>query len=340
MFIKNMWYVAALAHEVGPAPLARTLLEEDVVLYRQGNGAVAALEDRCCHRGLPLAHGEVVGDAIQCGYHGLTFDAQGACVRVPGQERIPAKARVRSYPVAERDGLVWFWPGDPEQANTASIPHYPWHGDPAWAHKGKCNAIDAPYLLLYDNLMDLTHVGYVHRQTIGGDPESHSNADMSVAPSEDGVRVVRWLRDSVPPPTYVQAYGFQGRVDRWIEIDFVPGMVQIYAGAKDAGTGACEGRREDSLGLRTLHAITPATRTSTLYFWTVAHNFKIDQPEVTERVYQQMDATFAEDKLILESQFRRLQRQPDRPLVDIASDAGAIQARRVIARRIAQEALR
>ncbi len=337
MFIRNTWYVAALAHEVQGVPLARTLLEEDIVLYRQGNGTVAALEDRCCHRGLPLAHGSVVGNDVQCGYHGLVFDASGQCVRVPGQERVPVKARVKTYPVVERDGLVWIWLGEPGLAEPDDIMPYPWHTDPGWAYRGKCNAVDAPYLLLYDNLLDLTHVGYVHRQTIGGDPESHSNAEMKVTPTDDGVHIIRWLRNSKPPPTYVQAYGFQGNVDRWIEINFVPGAVQIYAGAKDAGKGAYEGDRRDSLGLRTLHAVTPSTRTSTLYFWTAAHNFKVDQPAVTDQVYRQMAATFEEDKLILESQFQRLSQDPDRPLVDIASDVGAIQARRIIDRRLARE---
>jgi len=338
MFIRNSWYAAGLSHEITAQPLARTLLNEPIVLYRQEDGCVAALEDRCCHRGLPLVHGEVVGNTLQCGYHGLCFDRRGNCVRIPGQEKIPSKARVKSYPVAEKDNMIWIWMGDPALADAAQIIDYPWHGDPGWAFKGKCNTIDADYQLLYDNLMDLTHVGYVHKHTIGGDAESHSNAEMHTTRRENGVHVIRWLRNSVAPPTYARAFPFKGNVDRWIEIDFVPGAVQIYAGAKDVDTGAYEGDRDGGLGLRTLHAVTPSTENRTYYFWTVAHNFRVDQPAVTEQVFAQMDATFQEDKIILESQYRRLLEQPDRELVDIASDAGAIQARRVIAARLAQEA--
>jgi len=337
MFIRNCWYAAGLSQEITSRPLARTLLNEPVVLYRQADGNVAALEDRCCHRALPLAHGEVIGDTLQCGYHGLRFDRNGVCVKVPGQQTIPSKAKVKSYPVFEKDSLIWIWMGRPEEADTAQIINYPWHRDPSWAFKGKCNVIDTHYQLLYDNLLDLTHVGYVHKHTIGGDAESHSNAEMHTTRTENGVHVIRWLRDSNPPPTYAKAYPFKGKVDRWIEIDFTPGTVQIFAGAKDVNTGAYEGRRDDGFGLRTLHAVTPSTNSRTFYFWTVAHNFNVDQPTVTDRVFEQMDATFQEDKIILESQYQRLHQDPHRELIDIASDAGAIQARRVIAARIARE---
>lgn len=337
MFIRNCWYAAGLSQEITSRPLARTFLNEPVVLYRQSENAVVALEDRCCHRGLPLAHGEVVGNTLQCGYHGLRFNQEGACVHVPGQKNIPAKAKVKSYPIVEKDSLIWIWMGDPSSADASQIIDYPWHSDAGWAFKGKCNEIDAHYQLLYDNLLDLTHVGYVHKNTIGGNAESHSNAEMRTTRTENGVHVMRWLRNSVPPPTYAKAVSFQGNVDRWIEIDFVPGAVQIYAGAKDVNTGAYEGNREGGLGLRTLHAVTPSTDSCTYYFWTVAHNFKVDQPAVTDQVFAQMDATFHEDKAILESQYQRLLQNPERELVDIASDAGAIQARRVIAHRIAQE---
>src|SRR5690554_4497854 len=116
MFLKNTWYAAALAHEVKAQPLARTIIGEPIILFRQENGTVCALEDRCCHRGLPLAHGEVIGNNIQCGYHGLTFNGLGQCVKIPGQEKIPRNAKVKTFPVVEQDQMVWIWMGDPDQA--------------------------------------------------------------------------------------------------------------------------------------------------------------------------------------------------------------------------------
>ena len=91
-FLRNCWYAAAWNHEVGPEPMARTFLDEPVVLYRTGDGTSVALEDRCCHRSLPLSLGRVMGDNLQCGYHGLTYAPDGACVEVPGQSLVPPGA--------------------------------------------------------------------------------------------------------------------------------------------------------------------------------------------------------------------------------------------------------
>jgi len=336
-FIYNEWYVAAFAHEVGRDFLARILLGKRVVLFRTETGQAVALADRCAHRAYPLSLGKLEGDTIVCGYHGFRFNTDGNCVEVPSSSKCPKELGVARYKVAERGPLIWIWMGDPALADAAKIIQYPWHRDPAWAYKGKCTTINAHYQLLYDNLMDLSHVGYVHKNTIGGEPEAHSNAQMKTTRTADGVHVIRWLLDSTPPPTYSAMFDFKGRVDRWIEIEFSPGAVRLYTGAKDAGAGAYEGNRDGGLGLRTLHAITPSTPDSTYYFWSIARNVKLDNQDIHEKVFRQIEATFHEDKLILESQHQRLKQRPD-PLVDIAADAGAVQARRVITERIKEEA--
>ncbi len=105
-FLRDYWYVGAWSDEVTHKPLARTLLSESIVFYRKPDGKVVALEDRCAHRRLPLSMGAVIGDTIQCAYHGLVYDAAGKCIKIPGQDSVPAGARVRSYPVIERDQFV------------------------------------------------------------------------------------------------------------------------------------------------------------------------------------------------------------------------------------------
>ncbi|NML43897.1 aromatic ring-hydroxylating dioxygenase subunit alpha [Ramlibacter sp. G-1-2-2] len=340
MFVRDCWYVAAFSHELVEQPLPRTLLGEPVVLFRSREGQAVALEDRCCHRGLPLAHGEVVAEGIQCGYHGLVYDCSGRCVRIPNQDTIPAAARVTAYPLRERDGLVWIWLGDAARAESVEPLAYPWHSAPGWAHKGKRNEVAAPHGLVIDNLLDLTHVGFVHKHTIGGMPATHSNAETKTSRTDHGLRMVRWMRDSVPPPTYVAVAGFQGRVDRWTEVEFQPGYVTINACAKDVGTGAYEGKHEGAFSLRSLHAVTPETEHSTHYFWTISHQAREGRPELTERVYNEIDATFAEDKVIIEAQFQRLQQKPQPPLLDLKADATALQARRIISLRIEQEGAR
>ena len=104
MFAFNPWYAGAWSDEIKPAGLlGRVLLGLPVVFYRTEEGTALALEDKSCHRGLQLSHGCVTGGQQQCGYHGLVYDRYGLCVKVPGQEHVPAQARVRSYLVVEQD---------------------------------------------------------------------------------------------------------------------------------------------------------------------------------------------------------------------------------------------
>lgn len=339
MFIRQSWYVAAWGDEIAPGTLlARTLLGEPVVLYRTQDGQVAALEDRCCHRGLPLSFGCVRGDALQCGYHGLVFDKAGTCVMVPGQEQVPPKARVRAYPVVEQDHLVWLWMGDPQRADAALIPRHPWHDDPDWEWVKDRYTIAANYQLITDNLMDLTHVGYVHGRTIGGTPQAHSDAETTVAGSDTHVRVERWMMDSVPPPAYTAATKFNTeRVDRWMEIDFfAPAIVRIHTGAVDAGTGAREGRREGGFAFVGFNVQTPETERSSHYFWSGANKRQPGGADGRARLRASLETTFGEDKVIVEAQQASLAKYPE-PLVAIRSDAGMMRARRLVSQLLERE---
>ena len=131
-FIRNAWYVAAWGRDIERTLQRRTILGESVVLYRQEDGTPVALRDLCPHRSMPLSMGQLKGDTVQCGYHGMTFDPAGGCVRAPAQERIPKNARVRSYPLFESMGLVWIWMGDPAHASTDEVVDLPQYHDPDW----------------------------------------------------------------------------------------------------------------------------------------------------------------------------------------------------------------
>jgi vanillate O-demethylase monooxygenase subunit len=339
VFIRNAWYIAAWAHELAGQPLARRICDQPVVLFRDAAGAPAALQDRCCHRGAPLSFGTVVDRGLQCGYHGLIFDGQGKCVHIPRQDSVPAQARVRSYPLVEKDRILWIWTGDPDKADAAEILDYRWNVD--WPTRMAAYPVAGNYMLMVDNLMDLTHVGYVHSRTIGGTPAAHTDARMQVTRTERGIKFVRWLLDSVPPPTYVKAVGFKGRVDRWQEFEFVaPGFVLVWTGALDAGSGAYENpeKRQGGFSLRSIHALTPETPTSCHYFWTAANGYRQDDPQATETLFAELDAAFMEDKLIVEAQQARLSELGDGGLVDIASDSARIHMRRIVDRLIGKEA--
>lgn len=341
MFAFNAWYLGAWADEIKPRGLlGRVLLGLPVVFYRAEGGTALALEDRCCHRGLPLSHGCVIGDQLQCGYHGLTYDKTGLCVRVPGQERVPATARVKSYPVVERDHMLWIWMGDPALADPALIVRHPWHDDPAWIWIKDRYSINANYQLITDNLMDLTHVGYVHGRTIGGTPQAHSDAHTKTTRSETSVRVARWMMNSVPPPAYLASHTFNTpTVDRWMEIDFFPpAAVRIHTGAVDVGTGAREGNRQGGFAFMGLNVQTPETEKTSHYFWSGAQTHKPGQSaaDICAKLMISLPITFAEDKVIVEAQQASLDRL-DAPLVMIASDAGLVHARRLVAAMIENE---
>lgn len=220
-FPLDQWYVAGMSRELGDQPLARTFLNQPVVLFRTANGQAAALEDRCCHKALPLSCGSVEERGLRCGYHGLLFDGSGACIEIPGQERIPAKARVKSYVVREQDQILWIWMPRVEAGQPAEEPpRYPHHDDPKYQYGWGKYHYQAPWQLIHDNLMDLSHLGYVHLHTIGGNARLHMAAPTRVSSDERSAKVVRQMPGSVPPPTYRAAYPFGATCDRWQEIEF------------------------------------------------------------------------------------------------------------------------
>ena len=335
-FLRNVWYVAGFAGDLKPGErVGRTFLNQPVALWRSTSGQAYALEDRCVHRAMPLSAGSVVGEAIRCPYHGLEFGGDGRCTRIPAQQQIPNTAKVRGFPLVERQGLLWIWMGDARQADHDLIPDYVVHEDPRYAWRSSYFHVAGNWQLLVDNLMDLSHLPYIHANTIGGNPELHFRTKTQSHKLPNGVRVTRHMPDSDPPPTYVDAAGFKGKIDRWQEIEFEPVLIRIHTGACDAGTGAYEGHRDHGFSMFGFHGITPETETTTHYFWSMATN--ILTAPIPDVVFEQTDRTFREDMEVLELQQRRLSADPDRPLLDIASDVGGRHTRQLIAKLLKAE---
>ena len=332
MFLRNFWYVAAAEEEIGRTPFGRMILGEPVVLFRTEDGHPVAFEDRCPHRHLPLSMGKLVGDTLQCHYHGLRFGADGRCVRIPGQDHIPKAAKAKTYPVAERYRWIWIWMGDPALADPAAIPDFHWLDDPEWGAKSSYLHVDANWQLIVDNLLDLTHLAFVHETTIGNAAIAE-HAQVKVDRAPNNVVVTRWVIDQDPPPTYKKVGGFTGNVDRWQIIDFAPpAFLRLDVGATPTGTGAPQGKRVGGISMRNLNAITPETETTTHYFWGQAHSFDVKNPETTNKIFEQVRTAFLEDVAVFTAQQRMLNLVPNPPQVDIAADAGAIAARRIIDR--------
>ena len=335
MFLLHTWYAVAWAEDVGRSPFNRIVCNEPLVLYRTESGTPVALEDRCCHRRLPLSMGKVLGDDIQCAYHGFTFEPSGRCVRVPGQELVPPSARVRAYPVVERYGLIWVFLGDAALADADRIPDYRWITDPDWGSKGTYFHVEANYQLLIENLLDLTHLAFVHATTIGNAAVVDS-AQVEFRRGAETVDVARIIRNCPPPPTYAKAGGFPGNIDRWQNINFTPpGFVRLETGGCDAGRDGKPGARK--ITLRNLNLITPETQNTTHYLWAQCHDFDVRNAQTTEMIFNDVRTAFLQDVKVFEAQQRSIAMRPDAPEVDVNGDTGGLQARRILRRLLEQQ---
>jgi len=333
MIVQNAWYVAAWADEVSTTPLARRICNEPVVLFRTLDGEACALIDSCTHRGAPLSLGTVVEKGIRCNYHGVVFGCSGQCAEIPNQVEIPEKAKVKRYPLVEKDQMLWIWIGDEEKADPALIADYPFHGDRNWPSKHTMTPVASSYLLIADNLLDATHLAYVHGSTVGGSsPNVHMTAEASLRPTQSGHRYERLMKNAPPPPAYAACVKFDGMIDRWQEFDFIaPSTVFQYSGGVPAGIDRTTAGAP-RFDMRIFHSATPATDNSCYYFYSVANGHDTDDPQATETIFEQVGAAIVEDKLFIEAQQRRVDELGEERLFDNAADSARIMARRAIAK--------
>ncbi len=340
MFPKNAWYVACTSDELGAAPLGRTVCNAKVVFFRAEGGRVSALEDFCPHRGAPLSLGTVRDGRLVCGYHGLEMGCQGRTIAMPGQ-RVGSFPVIRSFPVEERYGFVWFWPGDAARADAALIPVLHWHGQPDWAYGGGLYHIGCDYRLMIDNLMDLTHETYVHTTSIGQKEIDETPCQTTV----EGTTVVtrREMSSVSAAPFWRAALRAKGLaddvpVDRWQVCRFSPpSHVMIEVGVAHAGHGGCNAPDDRRVNSIVVDFITPETDTSIHYFWGMARQYRPQDEALTAQIRDGQGAIFSEDRDILEQQQQNLLRWPARRLLKLNIDAGGVRARLIIDRIIAAE---
>lgn len=342
MFIRNAWYVAAWDRDLCDKPLAVTLLGEDIVCYRKADGTAAALEDACVHRKLPLSMGRIKGDLIECGYHGLTYNSAGVCVHMPCSERIPKNARVRSYPLESRYGLLWIWMGTAELARTADIMQVAHWDEPGWSSTdGDSMTVDCHYLYVTDNLLDPSHVAWVH-------PTSFGNASCATTPVEivansSGVCASRWMYGAEVAPLYRQFLIFEGLCDRLqhyevrfpshalIKAVFIPARSRTAAGAP-----VDDQAHPAAFVMDSYNFLTPVDATHTRYFWFQVHNAPNDHGNASANLARGVKGAFEEDRVILNAVQKNLARTLTAN-IDIAIDSAPLRFRRLTHKLIEEE---
>jgi phenylpropionate dioxygenase-like ring-hydroxylating dioxygenase large terminal subunit len=337
MYVRNAWYVGAWDHEVTRALKRRIILDEPIVLFRREDGAPVALEDRCCHRQAPLSMGKLVGNILQCPYHGLQFDTSGKCVKVPSQDMVPKSARVRAYPVIEKYHWLWIWMGDPARADPALIEDFHWLDDPGWRYGGSYLHVDASYQLVLENLLDTTHLPFLHPTSLGTD--AFARSEFQVSREGDRITVTRWLMNELPAPFHKQYGGFADgvKVDRWQVTTFGPPcFIKLDIGSAPVGTGARQGDRSQGMNMYNLNAITPETGKTAHYFFAQAYNFRLDERWISDMLRTQVHSIFLEDMAMLKGQQQNMDLGPV-PVVKLGQDKAWVAMRQIVDRLIAEE---
>jgi len=342
-FIRNAWYMAAHGAEIADNLLTRRLLDVPMVFWRSANGALSAAVDQCPHRFAPMHMGSKAGaDRIECPYHGLQFDGSGRCVHNPhGDGKIPASARLKMFPVVERDSIVWFWPGDPEVAESARIPDFSWlEGRAGWAQlPWQMATFPVPMDLILDNLMDLTHGGYLHLNSVGSEAVRRGGRMQVEMLGPRSLMYKNLYPNGVPPVVLASTGGCPADelVDLFADVRWdAPSAMFFNTGAVPTG----QDRRDDTNQIDSAQLLTPESTTRTHYFWRIARNFRVDDGALNAAMALGFEHTFhGEDEPILKAVHERM---AGRDLYEMApvllqTDACAVRVRRILQQMLEAE---
>jgi phenylpropionate dioxygenase-like ring-hydroxylating dioxygenase large terminal subunit len=329
---RNCWYVVAASEEVGPSLLARQVLDRRLVLYRQSSGEIAVLDDRCAHRAAPLSLGTLVDDTVVCAYHGFTYAADGACVRVPSQPNVPYGARVRSYPVREDGAFVWVWLGNPVRSTHVEPPDVPELHESGWATLGGSGQLAANYMLLHDNALDRTHFPHVHPHRIHrGYVEDPPPLQIEVSET-----TVSYSRTFTPAPLADWQHEATGLAADGLYTQRETGtFVSPALHVDEMDILAGEGDQRVFRGVF-IRAFTPIDAGHTMIIWRAARNYALDDESVTERLREVYEGTMIEDQPLLETIQATA---PDSIGIGIsaAADAAALRAYQIVDALLSEE---
>ena len=340
-YVRNAWYVAGWSDELEAGkPFPASILDEPIVIYRGDSGRLVALEDRCVHRLAALSLGRCEGDRLRCMYHGLLYDPDGYVAEIPGQDLVPKNARVKSYPVADRHDWLWVWMGDPALADEALIPPAVGLSDPDYILGHGQLDYEAEARLINDNLLDFSHLSYVHANSFGAGPE-FAQSPPKIEPLARGVRYSRWMVDT---------FGQSSRkspvpIDSYMTYDFlIPGVLLMWSGNYPQGTARKldfgQPAIEDAqAGVTfTSQAVTPTGAKTSRYFFSWGPRRGHGDEALRDSLMALAGVAFGEDKTMIEAQQKVIDRTPDPRIMPTAHDKGVTLFNRLVERLAKQEA--
>ncbi len=331
----HAWYPVAATDEVGRIPVARRLLDQPVVLYRDSTGAPVALEDRCAHRPVRLSDGVLEGDVIRSTYTGFGYGPDGRCVSVPTQSQVPYDAAVRCYPVHDDGSFVWVWAAEPGLASLRTPPDTSLLRDPGWTTFGGVLETEAGLGLLLDNFCDITHVAQLDETIAPPALSAGPTPPMEVRVSETAVRFTRRFPASPLPTWHAQVLELPEEAThaQVEEGEFVsPGWWIDWWSAEVSGHGERDGRHTFVFS----HALAPVSATRTRHAWSVSRNFS-SSPAADGTLKPLFEAYYARVGEVLEQMQSILLEEGPRPEVAVAADAAVSHVRRIVQRMVADE---
>lgn len=333
---RNMWWVAAHVSEVTEKPIARWLLETPVVLYRLEDGTPAALYDRCPHRWAPLSEGHVCGEKIVCPYHGMEFDAAGNCTKAPTQKMTPRTAQIPAFEVREAGAYLWIWMGE-RDAIDRDPPDVAYQTDPGWTFVNGYYEVAANWVLIRENVLDLTHIAFLHKNTF-------KQNDWVTPPDSylDGETVCYEQEFDLAPLSPLFCAGMGLPEDKPIkrkQVGRMPALSISFSDWMVHDPAPDPGGRSDFI-VRGCHIVTPAQRGKTHYFWGAAFDVPSLTSEVAEKTKASITAAFDEDKRLLELMQALIEADPrglDYLEVTLGADGAGIFVRQLLNKKLAAE---
>ena len=344
-YLQNAWYAAAHADELASGPLSRTLLDQKIVIFRDDQGEPAMISNLCPHRFAPLSEGKLIDGVLECPYHGLRFNRDGKCVlnpHTPNRGPLPA-ADIRAWPVLERYGMIWFWPGDADKADPDLLPRIAFLEQPEeYSYVRGMLHVRGHYELVVDNLLDLSHAAFIHPQFNGGAYTSEQLLKATKQRLERHERhlVNHRLRSGLGPPSaHVRLFGLNPDVPVHTDTTMTwhPPALLDFA----VGSWLMDQEREEGVHIPQLHVITPETELTSHYFFVNGRNRRQGEAEVDQALLAFFDLAFGQqDEPMIEMVQRNMGAVTDimelKPIL-LPTDAAPVSARRILATLIAKE---